>query len=54
MGYARTLNYTAILDVYSLEQILEYNDLSPEDALAFMVGEDYITLPEVTPISFDD
>ena len=48
------MNYAAILDVYSLEEILELNDLTTEDALEFMVEEEFVKLPSITPLEFDD
>lgn len=42
--------YTDILETYSLEEILELNDLSTEDCLEFLVEEGYIELPEVKPL----
>lgn len=46
--------YSATLDVYTLEEILELNDLTTEDALEFMVDEKYITLPDIQPLDFGD
>lgn len=46
-------SYTAILDCYSLEEILELNDLTPEDLLEFLVEEEYIKLPTITPLEFE-
>lgn len=45
--------YKNALELYSLEEILEYNDISPEDALEFLVEEEFITLPEVEQLEFD-
>lgn len=45
--------YKNALEVYTLEEILEYNDISPEDALEFLVDERFITLPEIEPLEFD-
>ena len=38
------------LEVYTLEEILEYNDLSLEEALTSLVQEGVIQLPEVRPV----
>lgn len=46
-------NLATILDVYSLEDILELNDLTSEDCLIFLVENEFITLPTVRPIDFD-
>jgi hypothetical protein len=42
--------YKAILEVYSLEEILEYNDEEVIDILAFLVKEYGLKLPEVEPV----
>lgn len=47
-------DYLSILDVYSLEDILELNDLTTEDCLSFLVENDFVTLPTITPLEFDD
>jgi hypothetical protein len=41
---------TDILETYTIEEILELNDLTTEDLLEFLVEEDYITLPEIKPL----
>lgn len=41
-----------ILETYTLEEILEYNDLSMEDALQFMVDEEFLELPRIKPLRF--
>lgn len=46
-------SYTAILETYSLEDLLELNDLSVEDALEFLVEEGFLELPEITPLEFE-
>lgn len=45
--------YSSILDTYSLEDLLELNDLTTEDCLEFLVEENYITLPEIQPLEFE-
>ena len=45
-------DYATILNTYSLEEILEYNDLTPEDCLEFLVEEEYLELPEIKPLDF--
>lgn len=47
------MSYAAILSTYSLEEILELNDLTAEDCLEFLVEEGYVELPEVQPLEFD-
>jgi hypothetical protein len=47
-------NYSALLDVYTIEEILELNDKTPEECLEFLVEEKYIRLPTIKPLHFDD
>lgn len=47
------MSYTAVLDVYTLEQILELNDLSTEDCLEYLVEEGYVELPRIKPLDFE-
>lgn len=47
-----TVTYATILETYSLEDILELNDLTPEDCLEFLVEEGYVDLPEIKPLDF--
>ena len=44
----------SILQTYSLPEILEYNSLSEEDVLEFLVKEDFLELPNVKPLEFED
>jgi hypothetical protein len=39
-----------ILEVYTLEEIAEFNDLSVVDVLQFLVDQEFIELPEILPI----
>lgn len=39
-----------ILDTYTLEEILELNELTLVDALLFLVKEEFIELPEPLPV----
>jgi hypothetical protein len=39
-----------ILQTYSLEEILEYNDILVEDALMFLLQNDFLKLPDVRPL----
>jgi len=50
---ATTISYAAILDVYSLEDILELNNVTTEEALEFMVEEEFIKLPAIKPLEFE-
>jgi hypothetical protein len=47
-------DYAALLDVYTLEEILELNDMTTEELLIYLVEERVISLPEIQPIEFDD
>lgn len=44
------MTLSAVLETYSLEEILELNDLSPEECLEFLVEEGFVELPELQPI----
>lgn len=46
-------DYTAILDVYSIEDILELNDVTTEDCLEFLVEEGFVNLPKIKPLEFE-
>jgi len=39
------------LEVYTLEDILEHNDLTIEEALTILIDQGYIELPEVRPVT---
>ena len=42
--------YTDLLETYSIEEILELNDLTAEDLLEFLVEEGFVELPEIKPL----
>lgn len=44
------MEYRKILETYTLEELLEVNDLTEEDVLEFLVEEGYLELPEVLPL----
>lgn len=46
--------YTAYLETYTLEEILELNDKTEEDCLEFLVEEKFVELPRIKPLDFDD
>lgn len=48
------LNYSSILETYTIQELLELNDLTEEDCLRFLVEEEFIDLPEIIPIDLDD
>jgi hypothetical protein len=43
-----------VLDCYTLEEILEYNDLSLQDALLFLVEQEFLELPKYRPLEFEE
>jgi len=47
------VNYAAILETYSLEEIFELNDTTEEEVLDFLVTQGFLKLPEVTPLEFE-
>jgi hypothetical protein len=47
-------DYSTILEVYSLEDILELNDITEEEALDFLVTQDFLKLPRIKPLAFND
>lgn len=46
------MSYSTILETYSIEDILELNDLTTEDCLEFLVEEGFVSLPEIKPLEF--
>lgn len=40
----------ALLQTYTLLDILEHNDLTEADALHFLIEQEFITLPAVRPV----
>ena len=49
----RPISYATILETYSLEELLELNDLTSEECLEYLVEEGYIELPEIKPLDFE-
>ena len=47
------MSYSAVLDLYSLEEILEINDITPEEALEYLVDARLVKLPEPQELEFD-
>jgi len=47
------MTYEAVLDLYSLEEILEINDVTPEEALEYLVQSRFIKLPEPQELEFE-
>lgn len=48
------MTYAAILDVYTIEEILELNDKTEEDLLEYLVDQGYVKLPTIKPLDFND
>lgn len=46
------MNAAAVLDVYTLHDLFELNDVTEEEALEFLVTRGFLTLPEVQPLDF--
>lgn len=43
-------NIESLLDTYSLEEILELNDLTEADALLYLVKQGFLELPDPRPL----
>lgn len=48
-----TITYASILEVYTLEDILELNDKTEEDCLEYLVDQGYVKLPQIQPLEFE-
>ncbi len=44
----------SILDVYTLEDILELNDKTEVDVLYFLLEEEFVELPNPKPLEFEE
>lgn len=42
-----------LLETYTLEEILNENDLTEADALLYLVQTEFIERPKVTPLEFE-
>lgn len=42
------------LETYSLEEILELNELTEVDALMFLVEQEFVVLPDPKPVDLED
>ena len=42
-----------LLEIYTLEEILDHNDLTEADALLFLLDEEFLELPEPKPLDFE-
>lgn len=45
--------YDKVLETYSLDEILEWNNITEEEALEFLVTRDFLSLPNPRPIDCD-
>jgi hypothetical protein len=43
-----------VLEVYSLTEVIEQNDLTEEDVLRFLVEQEFVELPDPKALDFDD
>jgi len=48
------MDYDKILEVYTLSEIIEYNDISESLVLQEAVESGLLKLPEPRPLDFDD
>ena len=46
------MSFETILETYSLEEILELNDKTQEEALEFLVTQGFLKLPDIQPLEF--
>jgi len=44
---------SSILNTYTLEELLELNDLTVEDALDYLLEHKFLVLPEYLPVDLD-
>lgn len=42
-----------ILQTYTLEEILELNEKTEEETLIFLVSSEFISLPDILPVDYD-
>lgn len=43
----------SILETYSLDEILEINEVTQEDTLLFLVEQEFVKLPNPEPLDFE-
>jgi len=48
------MDYTKILQTYSLEEIIEWNDVPTEELLEFLVENGLLQIPNPRPLMFED
>jgi hypothetical protein len=47
------LDYENILDTYSLDYIIEYNELTEAEVLKYLVETSFIQIPDPRPVDCD-
>ncbi len=50
MAKYKLIDVEHLLDTFTFEQILEYNEVSEADVLQFLVEQSFITLPNPRPV----
>lgn len=48
------MSVSALLEAYTLSEILELNDLTDEEALEYLVRHGLVHIPEIKPLEFHD
>lgn len=43
-----------VLKTYSLEEIIELNNLTEDDVLYFLIEQNFVSLPSPMPVDLDD
>jgi hypothetical protein len=47
------MTVAALLEAYTLSEILEMNDLTEEDVLEYLVAHGVVKLPELRPLTLE-
>jgi len=42
-----------LLETYSFEELLDFNELTEADVLRFLLDEDFLEIPAVKPLDFE-
>jgi hypothetical protein len=42
--------WTKVLQTYSLEEILEHNEVTEEETLEFLVKQEFLDIPQPVPV----
>lgn len=42
-----------LLETYTLEEVLEENELSEADALLYLVEQEFVHLPKILPVDYE-